>query len=50
MRYQSYLNVIWYKGSNIRAPEVLNLLNSLRKNNKMLGKPRISSFFLNLFS
>ena len=33
--------------SIIRAPVVLNLLNSLRKRNKMLGKPRILSHFHN---
>ena len=31
--------------SNIRALELLNLLNSLRKRDKMLGKPRILSLF-----
>ena len=31
--------------SNIRAPELLNLLNSLRKRNKMLGKPWIFKLF-----
>ena len=36
--------------SNIRAPVLLNLLNSLRKRDKMLGKPRILSLFLNLFN
>ena len=32
------------------APALFNLLNSLQKGNKMLGKPRISSLFLNLFN
>ena len=36
--------------SNIRAPVLLNLSNSLRKKDKMLGKPRILSLFLNLFN
>ena len=31
--------------SNIRALVLLNLLNSLRKIDKMLGKPHILSFF-----
>ena len=31
--------------SNIHALVLLNLLNSLRKRDKMLGKPRILSFF-----
>ena len=33
--------------SNIRAFALLNLLNSLRKRDKMLGKPRILSLFPN---
>ena len=32
------------------APVLLNLLNSLRKRDKMLGKPRILSLFPNLFN
>ena len=36
--------------SNIRALVLLNLLNSLRKRDKMLGKPRILSLFPNLFN
>ena len=31
--------------SNIGAPVLLNLLNSLRKSDKMLNKPHILSFF-----
>ena len=34
--------------SNIHAPVLLNLLNVLRKSNKMLGKPHILSLFPNL--
>ena len=34
----------------ICAPVLLNLLNSLRKGNKMLGKPRILSLFPNSFN
>ena len=33
--------------SNIHAPVLLNLLNKLRKKDKMQGKPRILSLFLN---
>ena len=33
--------------SNIRAPVLLNLLKSLRKSDKMLGKPCILSLFPN---
>ena len=32
------------------AHVLLNLLNELRKNDKMRGKPRILSFFLNSFN
>ena len=35
---------------NIRTLVLLNLLNSLRKNDKMLGKPHISSLFPNSFN
>ena len=35
--------------SRIRTPVLLNLLNVLRKKDKMLGKPRILSLFPNLF-
>ena len=36
--------------SYIRAPVLLNLLNLLRKSNKMHNKPHILSFFLNSFN
>ena len=36
--------------SNIRAPVLLNLLNSLRKRDKMLGKPCILCLLPNLFN
>ena len=36
--------------SNIRAPVLLNLLNSLQKRDKMLGKPHIWSLFPNSFN
>ena len=36
--------------SNIRARVLLSLLNSLRKRDKMLGKPRILSLFLSSFN
>ena len=39
MRFQSMI-----KESNIRALVLFNLLNSLRKRDKILGKPRILSF------
>ena len=45
MRFQGILNVINKIESNIRVPVLLNLLNSLRKRDKMLGKPRILSLF-----
>ena len=44
------LNVTWKIESNICAPVLLNLLNLLRKRDKMLGKPRILSLFHNLFN
>ena len=50
MRFQSNLNVIWQIESNIRALVLLNLLNSLRKRDKMLSKPRIFSLSLNSFN
>ena len=50
MNLQSNLNVIWSIESNIRAIVLLNILNSLRKRDKMLGKPRILSLFPNLFN
>ena len=34
----------------MRALELLNLLNSLGKSDKMLSKPRILSLFLNSFN
>ena len=34
-----------YIESNIRALVLVNLLNSLRKRDNIIGKPRISSFF-----
>ena len=40
-------NVMWLKKFNIRAPVLLNLSNSLRTSDKMLGKPRILSLFPN---
>ena len=36
--------------SNVRAPVLFNLLNSLWKSDKMLGKPCILSLFLSLFN
>ena len=36
--------------SNIRALVLLNLLNSFRKRDKMLGKPRISSLLSKSFN
>ena len=36
--------------SNIHAPVLLNLLNLLRKRDKMLDKPRILCFFRKLFN
>ena len=50
MRFQSNLNAIWYVESNIRAPVLLNLLNSLRTRDKMLDKPRNLSLFPNSFN
>ena len=38
------------KESTVRAPLLLNLLNELRKIEKMLGKPRILSTFFNSFN
>ena len=37
-------------GSYMSAHVLLNLLNELRKSNKMLGKPHILSLFLNSFN
>ena len=50
MNFQSNLNVIWLIESNICALVLLNILNSLPKRNKMLGKPRILSLFPNSFN
>ena len=44
MRFQSNINVI-----DIHAHVLLNLLNELKKKDKMLGKPRIFIPFPNLF-
>ena len=41
---------MYYIESNIRALILLNLLKSLRKRDKMLGKPRILSLFPNSFN
>ena len=41
VRFRSNLNDIWYIESNLRAFLLLNLLNSLRKRDKMLDKPCI---------
>ena len=41
---------MWWVESNIPASVLLNLLNSLQKSDKMLGKPHILSLFLNLFN
>ena len=38
MRFESNVNVLWYIESNSHAPVLLNLLNLLRKSDKMLGK------------
>ena len=38
------------RGSTMSAHVLLNLLNKSRKRDKMLGKPRILSLFLNLFN
>ena len=50
MRFQSILNVISKIESNIRALVLLNLLNSLRKRDKMLSKPHILCLFPNSFN
>ena len=39
-----------YRSVNIRATVLLNLLNSLRKRDKMLGKSHILSLIPNLFN
>ena len=46
----SNFNVMWSIETNIHAPVLLNLLNLLRKRDKMLGKPHILSLFPNLFN
>ena len=38
------------KKSNIHAPLILDLLSSLQKSDKMLGKPHILSHFPNSFN
>ena len=43
-------NVMWWIESSIHALVLLNLLNWLRKSNKILGKPHILSLFPNLFN
>ena len=43
MRCLSIFNVLLKRESYIRAPGLLNDLNSLRKNDNILGKPRILS-------
>ena len=45
MRFQSNSNVISNIESDIRALVLWNLLNSLRKIDKMISKPRILSLF-----
>ena len=45
MRFLSNVNAMWKIESNNRAPVLLNLLNSLRKSDKIRGKPRILSLF-----
>ena len=48
LRMSRYWGIQRY--SNICAPVLLNLLNSLRKRDKMLSKPHILSLFLNSFN
>ena len=45
IRFQSNLKVNMIKESNIHAHALLDLLNLLRKKDKMLGKPGILSLF-----
>ena len=40
----SNFNAMWHKESNIHAPVLFNLLFSLRKRDKMLGKPQLRIF------
>ena len=49
MWFLSNFNIIWSIESNICAPVLLDLSNLLRKSDKMRGKPRILSLFLNSF-
>ena len=46
MRFQSNFNVMISIESNIRAPALLNVSNSLRKSDKMFSKPRILLLFI----
>ena len=48
--FQSNLNIIWWIESYIRAFVLMNLLNSLRKRDKMFGRPSILPLFLNSFN
>ena len=51
LHYASCLvDIIICRGSYMRAHVLMNLLDSFRKRNKILGKPRILSLFLNLFN
>ena len=50
LRFLSNFNVMWQIESNIRAPVILNAINSLQKSVKMLGKLWILSLFLNSFN
>ena len=49
-KFQSNFNVICSIESNIRAFVLLNFLNSLRKRDKVIDKPRILSLFPNSFN
>ena len=46
----SLIDIMMCKGSYMRAHVLLNLLDSSGKSDKILGKPRILSLFLNLFN
>ena len=50
MRFQVILMSYNKLETNIHAPVLLNLLNLLRKSDKMIGKPHILSLFSNLFN
>ena len=50
LRFQSNLKCHMLIESNIHALVLLNLLNLLRKRDKMFGKPHILSLYLNLFN